>query len=199
MSTIQVLLFIQLLLTRYVTQSDQDIEVFCGLDATLPCNIQGNFVSLAWYKMTEGKKGIIKWSGNVTRRYNFPREARFGKNQSLVLPGANPKDSGLYTCMVNANVGGQNQQVNINLTVHECVTQFEKTTVTSGSNLTLYHDKVHDVPLLWSMMGYTAVALAKIALSVMSIWVIHKRSSRQQRSRWSQRLQTSQKTQKTGK
>uniref|UniRef100_A0A672IUX6 Ig-like domain-containing protein n=1 Tax=Salarias fasciatus TaxID=181472 RepID=A0A672IUX6_SALFA len=99
----------------------QDVQVVCGANVTLPCRgidiKQGNFVSVAWYKLVERRLGIVRWSGNSTKHYNYTREARFGQDYSLTLFGVTPEDSGTYACAINAKVGGQNQCLNVSLTV----------------------------------------------------------------------------------
>uniref|UniRef100_A0A672IVD7 Ig-like domain-containing protein n=1 Tax=Salarias fasciatus TaxID=181472 RepID=A0A672IVD7_SALFA len=104
-----------------------DVQVVCGANVTLPCRgidiKQGNFVSVAWYKVShslcllvERRLGIVRWSGNSTKHYNYTREARFGQDYSLTLFGVTPEDSGTYACAINAKVGGQNQCLNVSLT-----------------------------------------------------------------------------------
>lgn len=57
----------------------------------------------------------------------------------------------------------------------ECVTQAELTTMTNVLNTThsnlLCPKQVEDLPVMWSIIGYVAVALAKIILSLIIIWV----------------------------
>lgn len=57
-----------------------------------------------------------------------------------------------------------------------CVTQPDLTTTTTNVLNTshsdqLCHKKVEDLPVMWSIIGYVAVGLTKIILSLISIWV----------------------------
>lgn len=50
--------------------------------------------------------------------YNFTRHAWFGEKYSLLLPRVTPEDSGSYECAINANVGGRNLNLEVNLIVN---------------------------------------------------------------------------------
>nr|XP_046253909.1 uncharacterized protein LOC124063869 isoform X2 [Scatophagus argus] len=188
----QKVFFIKLLLVHYATQSPSETRANCNEDVPLQCpgvDIDSmNFLSVTWYKFNNHKKhGIIRRGKGVeaTQHYNFTRPARFGENYSLLLPSVTPEDSGSYECAISANVGGRNMNLKVDLIVDACATQTHLTTTTNPVNTThsnLHCDKqVENLPVLWSIMGYAAVGLIKIILSLFSIWVIRAvrvRSSR---------------------
>ncbi|KAE8292892.1 hypothetical protein D5F01_LYC07985 [Larimichthys crocea] len=188
----KVLLF-KLLLVRYATQSLAEIRANCNEDVTLDCpglpSGDMNFLSLTWYKLSEKRHGIIRFSKNgmSPQNYSFIRPARFGERYSLFLTSVTPEDSGSYECAISANVGGQNQNLQVNLIVHECVTEADLTTKANVLNATQpnrIYVQPEDLPLMWAIIGYVAVAIGKMVLSLISIWVIravHKRSSRRWR------------------
>ncbi|KAL3974827.1 hypothetical protein ACER0C_023453 [Sarotherodon galilaeus] len=188
-------LLIKLLLLHYASQSKIDIERSCNEDVSLECPVaekNRNFLSVAWYKVNNGNKhGIIRrGNGEDPVYYNFSREVTFGEKQNLLLRKVLPADSGNYECAISANVGGQNQNHKVSLTVNECAPTAPLTTLnylnTTMATLTSppCQTQVLDLPVTWSIAGYLAVALAKIVLSLIIIWVIHLRSSRQRYNRW---------------
>ncbi|XP_044068552.1 uncharacterized protein LOC122883638 [Siniperca chuatsi] len=194
----QKVLFIKLLLVHYATQIQAEIQASCNEDVPLKCPVVDidsmDFLSVTWYKHNNQKKlGIIRRGKdeNLTQHYNFTRSARFGEKHSLFLDSVTPEDSGTYECYISANVGGQNQNPTVVLTVNVCTTQADLTTMTSVLNTThsdlLCHNQVEDLPVMWSIVGYVALGLAKIILSLISIWVIQAiriRSSRRRQHKW---------------
>ncbi|XP_078111781.1 uncharacterized protein LOC144521224 isoform X2 [Sander vitreus] len=195
----QKVLLIKLLLVHYATQNQQETQTAnCYENVVLKCEYQGvdtdtvDYLSVAWYKLNNQKKknGIIRKAkdDNTTQYYSYPRSPRpsFGEKHSLLLPMVTPEDSGTYECCISANVGSQNQDLTVNLMVHACVTQADLTTMTTVLNTTqseaVCHKLVEDLPVMWSIIGYVAVGVGKIVLSLISIWVIEAvrmRSSRQ--------------------
>ncbi|XP_033181938.1 uncharacterized protein LOC117152872 [Anabas testudineus] len=188
----QTILFIQLLLVHYTIQGKVRYEVDCNKNVSLTCpdvdfdNL--NFLSVTWYKLEKQKKhGIVRKgkSDTSTQNYNFTRVATFGEKYSLFIPNVTPEDSGNYECAISANVGGQNLNLGVDLTVYDCVTQAETTSVITVFNTTestlLCQNQAEDLPVLWGIIGYVAVGLTKILICLMSIWALHMRSSRQQR------------------
>ncbi|KAM4563948.1 CD83 antigen [Odontesthes bonariensis] len=174
----QGVLFISLLLVHYAAQNQHEIKADCNEDVSLKCPAINNmdFLSLAWYKVSNEKRcGIIRKSPGETTplRYNFTREAEFGEHHSLLLSSVKPADSGTYECSVQAHVGGKNKKDRVNLMVHECVTQAEPITMTNTLTITQSnHRQVEDFPLMWTLIGYVAVAVAKILLSLISIQIM---------------------------
>ncbi|CAK6963800.1 uncharacterized protein LOC128357402 [Scomber scombrus] len=195
------ILFIKLLLVHYAMQTQTNIQKNCHDDVSLECKDDDNrgreFISVAWYKVNDQlkKKGIIrKNKGDESPQpYKFNRTVMFGENHSLFLSNVTTEDSGIYVCSISAVVGGQNVNPTVNLTVHACMTQAPPTAVTMlALNTTqdsepLSPKHVEDLPVMWSIVGYVAVGLAKIFLSLITIWVIRSirlRSSRQNRHKW---------------
>ncbi|XP_035501836.1 uncharacterized protein LOC118317335 [Scophthalmus maximus] len=181
---LQTVFFIKLLLLRYAAQSqvadcNQDVSLECPYD-----DIDGrDFLSVTWYKLNnEQRIGIIrrKKGSNETQPYNFTRPAKFGEKYSLLLPGVTPEDSGSYDCSISAKIGGKNLNQQINLTINECVTQAEQFNATLPSHV----KDVKVLPVMWSILGYVAVGLVKVLLSLISIWIIQIWSSRRWQHRW---------------
>ncbi|XP_070825439.1 uncharacterized protein [Chaetodon trifascialis] len=195
----QKVLFIKLLLVHLANQNPAEIQANCNEDVLLTCpgvdTDSNDFLSVTWYKLgSERKHGIIRRSKRIEdkRYHNFTRPARFGEKHSLFLPSVTPEDSGSYECAISAHVGGQNRYLRVDLIVSVCVTQADPTSVTdvmmnTTHNGPLYHKNVEDLPVMWSIMGYVAVALAKVLLSLISVWVIRAvriMSSRRQQHKW---------------
>ncbi|XP_020785644.1 sodium channel subunit beta-2-like [Boleophthalmus pectinirostris] len=162
------------------------IEAKCGSDADLPCNADfrtNKYFSLTWYK--NKKEGIIRIALEDKKRryYNFSRNVSIDEQSySLLLPKLMPEDSGIYECAVSARPGGQNLYLKVELTVPECdVTPALLTTVKRGET-----ERTHapHLPLVWTVVGYSAVGLTKIILSLMIVWVFHICTRRKRRS-WS--------------
>ncbi|XP_037832729.1 uncharacterized protein LOC119617254 [Kryptolebias marmoratus] len=190
----QAVLFISLLLVPNTTQSSSEVESGCNKDVLLQCSSVDSdlldFLAITWYKVSKNKQeGIVRKlkTDGATQRYNFSREADFGARHSLLLPRATPADSATYKCDISANVGGKNKEMSVRLTVHECVTSTELPTMSSEPNRTQPSPllRVQHLPIEWSLTGYVVLALAKILLSFMCIWVIRIISSRRQKNDWS--------------
>ncbi|KAG8002465.1 hypothetical protein GBF38_014888, partial [Nibea albiflora] len=174
-----ILSFRRLLLVRYATQSLTEIQAKCNEDVTVDCpglpSGDMNFLSLTWYKLSEKRHGIIRFSKNEMnpQNYSFIRPARFGEKYSLFLTSVTPEDSGRYECAISANVGGKNQNLQVDLIVNECVTEAVLTTKANVLNATqpvrIYVQD--DLPVMWCIIGYVAVAVCKMVLSLISIWV----------------------------
>ncbi|XP_050927332.1 uncharacterized protein LOC127142582 [Lates calcarifer] len=192
----QTLLFIKLLLVHHTAQSLTETQAHCNDNVSLKCadDIDSmDFLSVTWYKITDEKKrGIIRRGkgDSQTQNYTFPREAKFGSGgtYSLVLFSVKPGDSGTYECAISADIGGRNQNHEVKLLVHECVTRAELTTATAVLNSTLStlpcQQQAEDLPVVWSVVGYVAIGLVKIFLCVISILVIRIRSSKRRLRRW---------------
>ncbi|XP_047458244.1 uncharacterized protein LOC125018422 [Mugil cephalus] len=193
----QPVLFIKLLLVVHVAHLQEIHD--CNGNATLWCpgvkSDHMDFLSLAWYKHIDQKKhGIIRISkGDKTPQiYEFHRPAYFGKRHSLLLTSVKPEDSGKYECAIHANVGQKNDFQFVNLVIRECSTQAVPTTATeltvtanmlnSTPSSLPCNQVAQDLPVVWSILGYVAVALAKIVLPLISLKVIHIRSSRRWRN-----------------
>uniref|UniRef100_A0A3B4T844 Si:dkey-109a10.2 n=1 Tax=Seriola dumerili TaxID=41447 RepID=A0A3B4T844_SERDU len=171
------------------------IQAHCNQNVSLKCSGDDidnmDFLSVTWYKLKDdGQVGIIRRDKgeNITHPYDSASVAQFGENYSLLLPRVKPEDSGTYECAISANIGQQNLNFEVSLTINECVTQPELTTMATVSNTTqsilACNIQVEDLPVIWSITGYVAVSFVKIVLCVISIWVIRIRSSNRQQRRW---------------
>uniref|UniRef100_A0A3Q1EDG0 Uncharacterized LOC110945697 n=1 Tax=Acanthochromis polyacanthus TaxID=80966 RepID=A0A3Q1EDG0_9TELE len=181
----QAIVFVELLLVYCATQSHQVIQAGCDEDVSLNCpGVDSiDFLSVTWYKHVNSQKfGIIKKRkrDQAPLMYSYARNVSFGENYSLFLPRVKPQDSGTYLCEIGANVGGQSQYPTVDLTVNECVTQADPTSQVADLSPTnaptnvmnrTQPIQVQELPILWTTAGYAAVALVKIVLSLISIWV----------------------------
>lgn len=192
----QAIVFVELLLVYCATQSQQVTQADCNENASLQCpGINGmDFISVTWYKLVNGKKfGIIKKRkrDQAPQMYNFTRIVSIGEDYSLFLPRVEPADSGTYMCGIGANIGGQSQYPTVDLAVNECVTQADPTSPVvdlspTNSMNTTQSIQVQDLTILWAAVGYVAVALVKIVLSLISVWILRitfKRKQQRRRSR----------------
>ncbi|XP_036068730.1 uncharacterized protein LOC118598959 isoform X2 [Oryzias melastigma] len=178
----------QLLLVRYAAQILQ-IDAVCNKTATLPCPFikqHTDFLSLNWYKVeTDGNKnGIIRKSDGGVQAFEYKRKASFGENHSLLLPNVNESDAGMYSCDLSANVGGQNKEEKVELTVCRTEVQLQLTTVVNLPRSNQTSQDCNEVHLseTWSFLGFGAVAAVKILLSIITIKVIRSRCLRRRRS-----------------
>lgn len=75
-----------------------------------------------WFQQLENQRkiGIVRRgkSGTSPQYYNFTRMAMFGEEYSLFIPSVTPEDSGSYECAISANIGGQNLNLKVVLTVN---------------------------------------------------------------------------------
>uniref|UniRef100_A0A665T9Q8 Ig-like domain-containing protein n=1 Tax=Echeneis naucrates TaxID=173247 RepID=A0A665T9Q8_ECHNA len=183
-----------LLLVLYTAQSQGSNLSVCSGNVSLNCPKEDigsmDFLSVTWYKHKAGKRyGIIRISKSDGKKQLYDSEsgAEFGEKYSLLLPKVTPEDSGTYECAISANIGQQNVNLQIHLTVHECA-QTETTTVSiqSNTNKTVFvcQSESEDLPVMWSVGGYMAVGLVKVFLCVIIIWVIHVRSSKRTQQSW---------------
>lgn len=181
----QAIVFVELLLVYCAAQSHQVFRADCNEDVSLKCPGVNtiNFLTVTWYKLINGQRsGIIKKrkSDHAPQMYDFHRKASFGEDFSLFLPKVEPADSGIYVCGIGANVGGQSQNPKVELTVNECVThaQVDPTSQVVDVDVsptyamnTTQSIQMQELPFMWTTVGYVAVALVKIVLSLISIWV----------------------------
>ncbi|XP_067384466.1 uncharacterized protein [Channa argus] len=191
----QTALLIKLLLLHYATQSKTATEADCNEDVSLACTGVDfdtiNFSSVTWYKYNNtDKRGIIRRAKEVnsTKLYNFTRTpvAMFGEQYNLLLQRVMPEDSGRYECAILANVGGRNQYLFVDLIVHECETNPELTTTTTMFNTTMEpcQERVEDLPVMWSIIGYLTLGFFKILLCLFGIWAIRSCTTRSWQQTW---------------
>ncbi|XP_069382988.1 CD83 antigen [Paralichthys olivaceus] len=180
----QTVFLIQLLLVHFTTtQSIKTIQSDCGENVSLRCPYDDmdsiDFISVAWYKFkNQRREGIArrKRKENGTVPYSLDSSAKIGDTYSLLLHNVTPEDSGTYDCALNANIGGQNLNSMVNLTVSECETP--KTSVPP------INKQAEDLSVLWSILGYVTVALVKILLSLITALVIRVMDSRKPKDKW---------------
>ncbi|CAL1606474.1 unnamed protein product [Knipowitschia caucasica] len=155
-----------------------EVSSRCGEDVVLMCeaNIDVNkYLSITWYK--GNKEGIIRKNlPDKLSWYDFGRNVSLNNDNSLQLAKVTPDDSGRYECMVSARVGFQNLKLPVQLTVQDC----EPDVTTEGPHGPEGPQAPH-LPLVWSLVGYGAVAFTKITLSIMIIWIFHICSRRKRR------------------
>uniref|UniRef100_A0A3Q1FRE0 Uncharacterized LOC110946030 n=1 Tax=Acanthochromis polyacanthus TaxID=80966 RepID=A0A3Q1FRE0_9TELE len=176
----------RLLLVYCATQSHQVIQAGCDEDVSLNCpGVDSiDFLSVTWYKVSPSQKfGIIKKRkrDQAPLMYSYARNVSFGENYSLFLPRVKPQDSGTYLCEIGANVGGQSQYPTVDLTVN--VADLSPTNAPTNVMNRTQPIQVQELPILWTTAGYAAVALVKIVLSLISIWVLRISFSRKQQRR----------------
>uniref|UniRef100_A0A3B3HS09 Ig-like domain-containing protein n=1 Tax=Oryzias latipes TaxID=8090 RepID=A0A3B3HS09_ORYLA len=181
----------QLLLVRYAALIPQ-VDADCNGNVTLPCPAVNqenmDFLALAWYKEdSNGKRhGIIRKSDDGVMAFENGRTASFGTMHSLLLNWVNASDEGTYLCAMSANVGGQNKDARVELTVRVCRTEVQLTTVnyvtSSRANQTSQVCNEVHIPQTWSLLGFGAVAAVKILLSIITIKVIRSRCLKRRRS-----------------
>ncbi|KAK6303393.1 hypothetical protein J4Q44_G00258470 [Coregonus suidteri] len=169
------------------------IQADCNEDIYMKCEaIQDkSYRSITWYKLNN-RTGIVRRSDNEKpQSYEFPRPARFGAMDSLILPRVRPEDAGTYQCLIRANIGQTNRVSNVTLNVStDCVIQ---TTVA----VTAWQDVTHSTPLctmhvvevsvIWTSCGFLILGLVKIALCLTSIEVVRnikRRHSRGRQQQW---------------
>ncbi|KAK2851786.1 hypothetical protein Q5P01_008062 [Channa striata] len=191
----QIVLLIKLLLVHYATQSTGQTQADCNEDISLTCTgvdfDTAAFVSVTWYKFNNTKKlGIIRRGreANSIKPYNFTRTpvATFGEGYELLLQRVTPEDSGEYECAIFANVGGRNLNLLVKLEVNECMSEPELTTITTKFNTTMERcqERVEDLPVMWSIIGYLTLGICKIILCLLSIWAVQIHSSRSWKRTW---------------
>uniref|UniRef100_A0A3P8X6Q5 Ig-like domain-containing protein n=1 Tax=Cynoglossus semilaevis TaxID=244447 RepID=A0A3P8X6Q5_CYNSE len=178
---LQVILFIELLLVHSTTQSLEEREANCNDDVELKCPHPdiANFDSVVWYKHHDNKIiGIVVKtvkSGKVSR-YDSNSKGTFGDNYSLLLSRVTPDDATIYMCKLNAKLGFQNKEVEVKLTVNECVTAW--TPVLNSSQPMSRHPTYTEIPLVWSLVSYAAVGILKFTISIICVLIVHHQTSR---------------------
>ncbi|XP_061629000.1 uncharacterized protein LOC133477818 isoform X2 [Phyllopteryx taeniolatus] len=172
----QIILFIKVITLCYATRSEAKVEANCdqNVDLHCPCYDGTDFLLLTWYKMSDqGRRFVISIGEGYVEKENLSQRATFGKDKRLHLPAVRPHDSGTYKCVITANVGGRNTICTVDLLVHACVTgtppNVLHSTVPSTVNTSRHEE---ELPVMWSVLGYLAVALTKVLASCTSIWVI---------------------------
>ncbi|KAG5282430.1 hypothetical protein AALO_G00055920 [Alosa alosa] len=169
----------------------KDIE--CYSNVSLPCEagyLGPKFCSLTWYK---NRTGVLRWIWNDTKRGdywrmgNVTRQAALGPEGQLILPRVTPNDTGTYKCFLRANLGEQNLESSVYLSVN--VTCVEPVTSTPSSCPLL---DVLEMHAAWATLGFISLSLLKIILCVVVIKVLAKLRPSQSYNLGSKRSQRSQ-------
>ncbi|XP_013991684.1 uncharacterized protein isoform X2 [Salmo salar] len=173
------------------------IQVDCNEDISMKCDaIQDkSYRSITWYKLNN-RTGIIRRSDDEKPQfYEYPRLARFGVMDSLVLPRVRPEDAGTYLCLIRANIGQTNRESIVTLNVStDCVIQ-TTVAVTAWQNVThsTLQRTMHvvEVSVIWTLCGFLILGLVKIALCHISMEVVRKIKRRHSRRKQQQCHQVS--------
>ncbi|KAF7695460.1 hypothetical protein HF521_007183 [Silurus meridionalis] len=128
---------------------------------------------------SRNETAIIKRNVNTVTFYNKSSPASLGVQGALVLQNVKPSDSGLYQCFLAANVGHKDMQSNVLLKVSECPTVSPFWTTTGK----LCIPNVVEVPLLWSLLGFSFFSLAKILFCTITVIICKKQRGSEARSR----------------
>ncbi|KAI7797648.1 putative hemicentin-2-like [Triplophysa rosa] len=170
---------------RYLTAACKD-------DINLPCDALQNsqrFTSVTWYKVHNATHSsvLINEKNIFTPTDKKQDSVSLGNNASLILWKAAPANSGTFECCLHAKVGYKNSHSFITINISDCMSTtlpyFEfSTQFTNSTNLIMnmstpltHMDKNAD---LFIMLAYLGVALSKLLLSVLCIWVLHYKNIR---------------------
>ncbi|XP_064155246.1 uncharacterized protein LOC135234501 isoform X2 [Anguilla rostrata] len=190
------------------SESLNSVNSECGENITLPCDAtrrSKQYRSVTWYKVSGTRTGIIRKAQDRVQQFKAARMAEFGHDESLLVPGVRPEDSGDYECFLSANVGGENKESKLHLSVSECVTPADTTLAdttpvdtTPAALVTLTGmmscftapcmDQVVEVSLVLVVTSFSVIAFVKVILSIFSVWVlllIRRRGERQRMDDWS--------------
>ncbi|XP_041954100.1 uncharacterized threonine-rich GPI-anchored glycoprotein PJ4664.02 isoform X3 [Alosa sapidissima] len=148
----------------------KDIE--CYSNVSLPCEagrVGPKFRSLTWYKL-QNRTGILRSRADNTTLYSYHRQVALGGEGQLILPRVTPNDSGIYECLLRANLGGHNLESSVSLSVNACI---EPLTVTPiRRDWTVQKSPLLDVLEVhagWAALGFISLSLLKIILCVVVI------------------------------
>ncbi|XP_029478190.1 uncharacterized protein LOC115102408 isoform X2 [Oncorhynchus nerka] len=172
------------------------IQVDCNEDISMKCDAieDKSYRSITWYKLNN-RTGIIRRSDDEKPQfYEFPRPARFGMKDSLVLPRVRPEDAGNYLCLIRANIGQTNRESKVTLSVStDCGIQTTVAgTAWQGVTHTTPQCTMHlvEVSVIWTLCGFLILGLVKITLCLISMQVVrnikrrHGRGKQQQCPYW---------------
>ncbi|XP_036845180.1 uncharacterized protein LOC118966188 isoform X1 [Oncorhynchus mykiss] len=168
------------------------IQAECNEDVSMKCEAvqDKSYRSVTWYKLNN-QTGIIRRSnGEKPYPFRFPRPARFGPMDSLVLPRVRPEDAGTYQCLLRANIGQTNRDSKVTLNVSTDCVIHTTVAVTAWQNVThttpMCPIQLVEVSVIWTSCGFLILGLVKITLCLISMGVVrnikrsHSRRKKQQ-------------------
>ncbi|XP_031422685.1 uncharacterized protein LOC116220340 [Clupea harengus] len=178
------LLLLTAVCLSFCAEALEKVEARCHSNVSLPCDAHSqNYRSLTWYKL-HSRTSILKRKGGNITTYDYPRAVALGPQGELILPRVTPDDSGTFECLRKANVGGQNQESIINLSVTACIRPTE--VMPTPSLLPALEGPLLEGMVVvhagWAFLGFSSLSLLKIILCFVSVKVFAKvRCSRNQR------------------
>ncbi|XP_056585660.1 uncharacterized protein LOC130407043 [Triplophysa dalaica] len=184
-------------ITGKENQTNRYLMAACKDDIKLPCDAlqnSQNFTSVTWYKVHNATHSsvLINEKNIFTPTDKKHDSVSLGNNASLILWKAAPANSGTFECCLHGKVGYKNSNSYITINISDCLsttlpyfefsTQFTNSTnlIMNMSNPLTHVDKNADI---FIMLAYLGVALSKLLLSVLCIWVFRQHSERRRRQR----------------
>lgn len=184
------LIVLVLTLGTVVGNDEATIITECSGDIVLPCFALQKcqkYTSVTWYKLYNNSSDkltmtILIKSENVIQNENHYNSVLLDKNASLILRKVAPADSGIYMCFIRAKVGKMNCHRKIRLNISDCASTpaiFDSSTKfinESWSNITFPMTQVDEKSEHLIICGCIGVAVSKLVLSAVFIWVFKKLS-----------------------
>ncbi|KAK2898672.1 hypothetical protein QQF64_032077 [Cirrhinus molitorella] len=192
-STITIRLLVMALTLNIVAGNDEltSVTASCRDDITLDCTFRQDcqkYTSVTWYKLYNNSSDqstlrfLIK-SENVIQTDKHNDSVSLDENASLVLRKVAPVHSGIYKCLIRAKAGGKNCQNLVRLNISDCVSTTSPITFDfstkfineSYANISVPLPYVDDDnSVLFVLWGCVGLAVTKLVLSAVCIWVLKK-------------------------
>ncbi|XP_058641010.1 uncharacterized protein LOC131545839 [Onychostoma macrolepis] len=174
------------------------VTASCRDDITLHCTFHKNcqnYTSVTWYKFYNNSSDrsttmtILIKSENVIQTNKLNDSVSLDKNASLVLRKVAPADSGTYKCLIRAKAGGMNCQNLVRLNISDCMSTASPTIFDfstkfineSWANISIPLPRVNDGSVLFVLWGCVGLAVSKLVLSAICIWVFKELSKLKRR------------------
>ncbi|XP_016094870.1 CD83 antigen-like [Sinocyclocheilus grahami] len=199
-SAIMIRLIVLALTLNIVVGSDEltFVTASCREDVALHCTFHENcqnYTSVTWYKFYNNSSDrsttmtILIKSENVIQTDKRNDSVSLDKNASLVLRKVAPANSGIYKCLIRAKAGGMNCQNRVRLNISDCVSTaspiiFDFSTKfinESWANISIPLPHVNDDSVLFVLWGCVGLAVSKLVLSTICIWVFKELSKLKRR------------------